>query len=133
MLARKIGYMDYQTSRAISRHRTIAHTQSQSEERRYVSQVLKILFAVLVVVVVVMAGITVTAITTNYGYSLMQEKQQVRQLHQDNEILRLDIAKMESPDRIYTMATQKLGMVAPTQVLYGPSYTNSSVGEHTGK
>ena len=61
----------------------------------------------------------------------MQEKQAVQQLHRDNELLKLDIAKMQTPERIYSIATKQLGMVSPTMVLYGPSYAKHTNGTNT--
>lgn len=50
------------------------------------------------------------------GYGLVQMKNQVAQLEKDNETLRLDIAKLKSPQRIQHIATSQLGMVAPLGV-----------------
>ena len=36
----------------------------------------------------------------------------------DNEMLRLDIAKLKSPDRIQQIAASKLGMIVPQQTFF---------------
>ncbi|VBB06226.1 cell division protein ftsl [Lucifera butyrica] len=50
------------------------------------------------------------------GYDLVQVKAQVAGLEKQNELLRLDIAKLKSPQRIQAIATKELGMVVPTNV-----------------
>lgn len=136
MLARKAGYYNYQnqSTRTIAVHYTgDAAYGTRAEERKF-SQVLWKTFALIAIIgILLLAHVAISAAAANSGYNLMREKQQVQQFYRENEDLRLDIAKMESPDRIYSTATQKLGMVAPGQVLYGPSYAKSSVGKHAGK
>ncbi|WP_240320131.1 cell division protein FtsL [Megasphaera stantonii] len=64
----------------------------------------------------------------------MNEKRQVQALQRENENLRVDIAKLEAPERIYTVATKQLGMVAPTYVLYGGQSSDSQKeAAHTGR
>ena len=55
---------------------------------------------------------------TRAGYDLVELKAQVVKVEKDNEILRLDIAKLKSPDRIQQIATGKLGMIVPQQTFY---------------
>lgn len=50
------------------------------------------------------------------GYDLVQLKSQALSLQRDNEQLRLDIAKLKSPQRIQYIATAELGMVMPQNV-----------------
>ena len=52
------------------------------------------------------------------GYSLVQLKNQAAGLEKDNEKLRLDIARLKSPQRIHEIAQNNLGMVTPQTMLY---------------
>jgi len=60
------------------------------------------------------------------GYTLVQLKAQAAKLEKENELLRLDIAKLKSPQRIQQIATSQLGMVMPQTVLYASSIGQSS-------
>ncbi|MEG6585935.1 cell division protein FtsL [Dendrosporobacter sp. 1207_IL3150] len=50
------------------------------------------------------------------GYDLVQVKAMLIKAEKENELLRLDIAKLKSPQRIQEIATRELGMVVPTNV-----------------
>ena len=50
------------------------------------------------------------------GYDLVKTKSQVVKIEKENELLRLDIAKLKSPERIQYIATKELGMVIPQNV-----------------
>lgn len=52
------------------------------------------------------------------GYDLVQMKAQAAQLEKENEALKLDIAKLKSPQRIQQIATSELGMVQPQNAYY---------------
>jgi cell division protein FtsL len=56
------------------------------------------------------------------GYELVQMKSQSLSLQKENELLRLDIAKLKSPQRIQGIATVELGMVIPQHVYYAESF-----------
>lgn len=74
-------------------------------------------------------GLNIAAIQSAYSYELMQKKQQVQDLQQENDYLRVDIARLETPERIYTMATKQLGMVSPSYVLYAPVSDDSGAAK----
>ena len=109
MLARKAGYMGYQAGRGIS----VPTGKERARFNERMPQVLSIIFLCAFFLLVYVA---LSAMRTEY--SLMQEKRTVQQLQRDNEILRVEIAKLESPERIYKTATSELGMVVPASVLY---------------
>ncbi len=73
-----------------------------------------------------LAYIALSAAKTDYSYALMNEKRQVQRLQRENDNLRIDIAKLEAPERIYTIATQEMGMITPEYVLYGRHLKTSS-------
>ena len=71
------------------------------------------------VVLVAVLAIFVTArseVIIRTGYDLVQIKSQAISLQRENEQLRLDIAKLKSPQRIQYIATAELGMVMPKTV-----------------
>lgn len=59
------------------------------------------------------------------GYELVQMKLQVIKLEKENELIKLDIAKLKSSQRIQNIATVELGMVMPQKVYYAESTPNS--------
>ncbi len=77
-------------------------------------------------------NVALSAVKNTYSYALMQKKSQARQIQRENDNLRIDIAKLETPERIYTMATKKLGMAAPAQVLYSRQKETSGTAQ-TGR
>lgn len=115
MLARNAEYIQGSEGHAISveRFRVIQHRFNKTMWRIGILAALLALFFLF--------GVGMQAVQSDRCYELMQEKQQVQRLQQENDNLRIDIAKLESPERIYTMATQQLGMVVPAHVLYAQS------------
>ena len=116
MLARKAEYMrESENGHVISveKFRVIRHRFNKTMRRTA--------WLGLVIAVFFLSWVNMQAIQSDKCYALMQEKQQVQRLQQENDNLRIDIAKLESPERIYTMATQQLGMVVPAHVLYAQS------------
>ncbi len=57
-------------------------------------------------------------ITVRAGYQLVDLKDQAAKLEKENELLRLDIARLKSPERIQQIATRDLGMVVPKNTYY---------------
>jgi cell division protein FtsL len=47
------------------------------------------------------------------GYELVEMKQYAAALEKDNQTLRIDVAKLKSPERIGDIATRELGLVIP--------------------
>jgi cell division protein FtsL len=60
------------------------------------------------------------------GYDLVQTKAQLIKAEKENELLRLDIAKLKSPQRIQAIATTELGMVVPANVYYAANDVKTS-------
>jgi cell division protein FtsL len=64
-------------------------------------------------------GVFVTArsaMIISEGYSLVEMKSQAIKMEKENEVLRLEVARLKSPQRIQAIATSQLGMVVPTNV-----------------
>ena len=114
MLARKAGYIHYEASRSVG-HRAGA------DEKKFARLLAQTISVLLLVCFFLLAYIALSAVKTNFSYALMQKKLHAQQLQRENEMLRVDIAKLEPPERIYTSA-QKLGMTVPVTVLYGQSH-----------
>ncbi|SDE87102.1 cell division protein FtsL [Sporomusa acidovorans] len=81
---------------------------------------LRIKCLTLVVIAAVMAAVTTiqSAAIVQAGYDLVKAKSQVAKMEKENELLRLDIAKLKSPQRIEEYATKELGMVVPKNAYY---------------
>lgn len=89
---------------------------------------LRVKCLVLVILVAVMAAVTTMQRATiiQSGYDLVKVKSQVAKIEKENEILRLDIAKLKSPHRIEEFATKNLGMVVPKNAYYATSVMTES-------
>ena len=85
-------------------------------------------FIVTVLVIAVMAMVITIrseAIVTS-GYAMVQEKNQVAAVERENDALRLENARLRSPQRIQQIATRDLGMIIPKSV-----YMASINGSHS--
>lgn len=67
------------------------------------------------------------------GYTLVQLKSEASQLEKENELLRLEIAKLRAPQRIQAIATMELGMVVPQNVYCAVEPVKESAGAATKK
>lgn len=78
---------------------------------------------ILVMLAIIMAAVTTiqSAAIIQAGYDLVKVKSQVAKIEKENELLRLDIAKLRSPQRIEEFATKNLGMVVPQNAYYASS------------
>lgn len=65
------------------------------------------------------------------GYDLVQTKAQVLKYEKENEMLRLDIAKLKSPQRIQQIATTQFGMVVPQNVYCASNSHSDETGNST--
>lgn len=79
----------------------------------------------LLAAIAVVATVRSEAIVRN-GYDLVQMKSKTLSLQKENELLRLDIAKLKSPQRIQAIATTELGMVMPKGVYCAASHVESA-------
>ena len=81
---------------------------------------LRVKCLLMVIMVAVMAAVTTlqSAAIIQSGYDLVKVKSQVAKIEKENELLRLDISKLKSPQRIEEYATKNLGMVVPKSAYY---------------
>ena len=77
------------------------------------AQVFFVVFAVLAMAVTVRSGISASR-----GYALVATQTQAQNVEQENERLRVEIAKLKAPARIQGIAESELGMKAPQKVYF---------------
>ena len=90
------------------RPRTLLNTRLRSR-----CQVMFLVIAAFAMAVTVRSGISASR-----GYALVAVQQQAQQLEQENERLRVEIAKLKSPQRIQAIAAQELGMEVPKKMYF---------------
>ncbi|HWR05364.1 cell division protein FtsL [Sporomusa sp.] len=95
---------------------------------------LRVKCLILVIIAVVMAAVTTmqSAAIVQAGYDLVRIKGQVAKVEKENELLRLDIARLKSPQRIEEIAVKELGMIVPKNAYYAsaiPADSTSSQAE----
>ena len=74
-------------------------------------QIAFIIISILAMLVTIRSGISASR-----GYALVATQSQAQQLEQENERLRVEIAKLKSPQRIKQIASEELGMVIPKKM-----------------
>ena len=77
------------------------------------AQIAFVIISVLAMAVVVRSGISASR-----GYALVGIQQQVINLEQENERLKVEIAKLKSPARIREIAINELGMEIPKKMYF---------------
>ena len=83
------------------------------EQMRRRCKTLLIVLAVMAMTITVRSGISASR-----GYDLVHTEQQAEAVEQENERLKIDIARLKSPQRIKDIATKDLGMEVPQQVYF---------------
>lgn len=71
------------------------------------------IISILAMLVVVRSGINASR-----GYALVATQNQTHELEQENERLRIEIARLKSPLRIKQIAHDKLGMDVPKKMYF---------------
>lgn len=118
MLARKEIYYDYAPDMQTE---TLSYTANTTVNRpaplivteldvklRSKLRTVCLLVAVFATIVTIMSGVGAMR-----GYTLVETQQQTRALEEENERLKIEIAKLKAPSRIQAMAIEKLGMQMP--------------------
>ena len=70
-------------------------------------------FAIFAMAIVIRSGICASR-----GYALVATQEQAQQIELENERLRVEIAKLKSPQRIKEIAEEKLGMIVPRKMYF---------------
>lgn len=100
--------------------REIITAQENASQRAKAQRSRWVGFVCLVVVATVLSLTLVSrhAALVAKGYELVKLQAEAAQLEKDNEALRLEIARLKSPQRITDIAVHRLGMVQPHKVYY---------------
>ena len=122
MLARKAGFAPYTENHTVVRRRQ-ALAKNGALYRRWIG-------ASIFAIIMILANLCMEAVLTEVSNGLTTHKIQARTLSRENEGLRVEVAKLESPERIYTSA-EKLGMKAPAIVLYGTAHDTDEVASNS--
>ena len=72
-----------------------------------------IIFAIFAMLVTIRNGIS-----ASQGYALVATQSEAQKLEQENERLRIEIAKLKSPQRISQIAEEELGMGVPKRMYF---------------
>ena len=72
-----------------------------------------IIISILAMMVVIRSGISASR-----GYALVATQNQAQQIEMENERLRIEIAKLKSPQRIKQIAADELGMDVPSKMYF---------------
>lgn len=74
---------------------------------------------VIVLALMAMFKTVQSEIVVSKGYELVQLKAKAMKIQKENEQLRLQIARLKSPQRIQNIAMQELGMIVPQNIYCG--------------
>lgn len=88
------------------------HTKTNSGLRS------KCIIVISLIAVMAMLVTLQSASIVKAGYELVQIKAQMAKMEKENDYIKLDIAKLKSPQRIQLIATQELGMITPKAVYH---------------
>lgn len=72
-----------------------------------------VIISILAMLVVIRSGISASR-----GYALVETQNQAQQLELENERLKVEIAKLKSPQRIKQIAEDELGMGVPKKMYF---------------
>ena len=75
-------------------------------------------FAFIVISLLAMLVVIRSGISASRGYALVATQNQTQQLEQENERLKIEIAKLKSPGRIKQIARDELGMDVPNKMYF---------------
>lgn len=76
-------------------------------------------FMLTALVAVMMFVLTIeNVLVVRSGYQLVQIKKELTVVDRSNEILKLEVARLKTPDRIQKIATEQLGLVLPQTVFH---------------
>ncbi len=126
MLARKLELPQIEIPAQVQMRKAVSQDAGPSRSLR--------MRCLLVVLFLISFGAFVTARSATIvseGYELVDMKSQALRLEKENEILRLEVAQLKSPQRIQAIAVSQLGMVVPTNVYC--STANNSAGSKDGQ
>ena len=110
---KNIAYGEFQRAQEESQLRIISRRPKLDHLLRSRCRVAFIIISILAMLVVVRSGINASR-----GYALVATQNQAEALEQENERLRVEIAKLKSPSRIKQIAADELGMTVPRRMYF---------------
>lgn len=108
-----ITYGEFQRAQEESQLRIISRRPRLNHLLRSRCRVAFVIISILAMLVVVRSGINASR-----GYALVATQNQAEALEQENERLRIEIAKLKSPSRIKQIAADELGMTVPRRMYF---------------
>ena len=75
-------------------------------------------WALLIIAVLAMLVTFRSGLSASRGYALVATQNEATALEQENERLRIEIARLKSPQRISRIAEEELGMVVPKKMYF---------------
>lgn len=130
LVNRKEEWMDQPVPQRVPLSVAVARPRPYPSIRKQFLQ-LVVLAAALAMLITVHSALMVRS-----GYDLVDMKAQAAKLERDNDLLRLEIAKLKSPQRIQQIATSQLGMVTPNTAYYAttaPSADKAAGGDKVAR
>lgn len=127
LVNRKQEWVEYHRPQPAPQPVVIAKPRPYPSVRRQCLQLIA-LAAVLAMLITIHSEVIVRA-----GYGLVDMKAQVVKAEQENDLLRLEVAKLKSPQRIQQIATADLGMVLPQSTLYAAAGPRTPAGSPGGE
>ncbi|MBR1419690.1 MAG: cell division protein FtsL [Selenomonadaceae bacterium] len=107
------SYIEKKSAPSPVKKRGSLHRVQLNRVLRSRAQIAFVIISVLAMAVVVRSGISASR-----GYALVGIQQQVINLEQENERLKVEIAKLKSPARIREIAISELGMEIPQKMYF---------------
>lgn len=116
------GFEEYRSQNAVVEIKTAPkpvkkrgnlHRVQLNQVLRSRAQIAFVIISVLAMAVVIRSGISASR-----GYALVGTQQQVINLEQENERLKVEIAKLKAPARIREIAIAELGMEIPQKMYF---------------
>ncbi|MDR3564951.1 MAG: cell division protein FtsL [Negativicutes bacterium] len=123
LVNRQQEWVQYPPQEKVKKTVPLASARPDNSFRRKCLQLI-MLVAVAAMLVTIQSEIMVRS-----GYDLVDLKSQTAKLEKENELLRLDIARLKSPERIQQIATRELGMVMPKNTYYASNSGKTAVNQ----
>jgi cell division protein FtsL len=123
LVNRKQEWMQFPQQERVQKTVTVASPRPNNSFKRKCLQLIFLIAAAAMLVTMQSESIV------RAGYGLVELKAEAAKLEKENELLRLDIARLKSPERIQHIATRQLGMVMPQNTYYAAKQPASSPAE----
>lgn len=124
MLTQSVGVTSYgqELTRTVPRSVVIAKPRAAKKE----ISVREVAMALLIICLPLITMYFCNGINAQQEYALQELRAQVMTLHQENEADRLEVSKLEAPQRIQKIAEKDLGMKVPGSAVFGSDTLESS-------